>query len=74
MQIKLMLKIVIIIGEDEFKNSKVSYKNLETGEQFLLLVKKNYLKKLKMNKNLQIKLKKYLKPIYEFKNNCHHQI
>ena len=30
---KINVKKVIIVGEEEFKKSKPSYKNLETGEQ-----------------------------------------
>ena len=33
---KIKAKIAIIIGEYEFSNSLVSYKNLESGEQFYM--------------------------------------
>ena len=43
---KVKAKIAIIIGEYEFNNSLVSYKNLESGEQFYI-DQKELFKKLK---------------------------
>ena len=44
---KLMLKVAIIIGENEYNNSLVTYKNLENGEQ-ILISQEDLLKKIKI--------------------------
>ena len=43
---KINAKVAIIIGENEYNNSLVTYKNLESGEQFLISLE-DLLKKIK---------------------------
>ena len=43
---KINVKIVLIIGDEEFKKTKVSYKNLENGSQ-LTLSEKELFEKIK---------------------------
>ena len=43
---KINVKIALIIGDEEFKKTKVSYKNLESGNQ-LTLSEKELFEKIK---------------------------
>ena len=43
---KINVKIALIIGDEEFKKNKISYKNLESGSQ-LTLTEKELFEKIK---------------------------